>query len=141
MASHSPHALTFQTFLHGVTPDHLQGFFEGWPHPPRPDTHLKILRGSQARALARLPGGQVVGFVTALSDGVLSAYLPLLEVLPEWRGQGVASRLVELVITALGDLYMIDSACDDELVPFYERLGMVRGNAMIRRKDSRQNGR
>ncbi|WP_309570689.1 GNAT family N-acetyltransferase [Deinococcus sp.] len=132
---------TFQTTPDGITPDQLHGFFEGWPTPPSPDTLLRILHASQARAVARLTDGTVVGLVTAISDGVLSAYLPLVEVRHEWRGQGVASRLVELVMAALGDLYMIDTACDDELVPFYERFGMVRGNAMIRRDYARQAGR
>ena len=132
--------LTFQTTLAGMTPGHLHGFFGGWPNPPTPDTLLRILNGSQARALARLRDGTVIGFVTALSDSVLSAYIPLLEVRPEWRGQGVASRLVEMVMAALGDLYMIDTACDDDLVPFYERFGMVRGNAMILRRYERQTG-
>ena len=32
---------------------------------------------------------QVVGFVTAISDGVLSAYIPFLEVLPEYKSIGI----------------------------------------------------
>ncbi len=32
------------------------------------------------------PWTSVVGFVNALSDGRLSAYIPLLEVLPDYRG-------------------------------------------------------
>lgn len=130
----------YQTTLDDVHASQLQGFFEGWPNPPTPETLLCILRGSQSRCLARLPDGTVVGFVTALSDGVLSAYIPLLEVRPEWRGRGIASRLVELVMAELGDPYMIDTACNDDLVPFYKRFGMVRGNAMIRRNYARQDG-
>ena len=41
--------------------------------------------------LARDDAGRVVGFVTAISDGVLSAYIPLLEVLPEYQGAGSAA--------------------------------------------------
>jgi hypothetical protein len=33
----------------------------------------------------------VVGFITAISDGVLTAYVPFLEVLPAHRRQGVAN--------------------------------------------------
>lgn len=141
MTDQSSNRVEYQTTLDDLHPGHPHGFFEGWPNPPTPQTLLRILHGSQARALARTPDGQVVGFVTALSDGVLSAYIPLLEVRPEWRGQGVASRLVESVMDALGDLYMIDTACDDSLVPFYQRFGMSRGKAMILRRYARQNGR
>ena len=133
--------LSFQTDLAGVTPAQLTGFFEGWPQPPSPETLHRLLAGSQARVLARTQDGQVIGFVNALSDGVLSAYIPLLEVRREWRGQGVASRLIERLFAELGDLYMLDTACDDDLVPFYERFGMRRGNAMIRRNYARQSGR
>ena len=34
------------------------------------------------------------GFVTALSDGDFAAFIPLLEVFPEYHGQGVGSELV-----------------------------------------------
>jgi hypothetical protein len=27
----------------GITPPQLQGFFEGWPDPPSPETHLRLL--------------------------------------------------------------------------------------------------
>lgn len=132
--------LSFQTDLAGLTPAQLTGFFEDWPQPPSSETLYRLLEGSQARVLARLPDGQVIGFVNALSDGVLSAYIPLLEVRREWRGQGVASQLIKRLFAELGDLYMIDTACDDDLVPFYERFGMRRGNAMIRRDYARQSG-
>jgi GNAT superfamily N-acetyltransferase len=36
-----------------------------------------------------------VGFITAITDGVLTTYLPQLEVLAEYRGQGIGSALVE----------------------------------------------
>lgn len=82
----------------------------------------------------------MVGFVNAISDGVLTASIPLLEVRREWRGQGMASELIRVLVEQLGGLYMINTSCDDDLVPFYERFGMMRGNAMIFRNDERQSG-
>jgi len=67
--------------------------------------------------------GQVVGFVTALSDGVLSAYLPLLEVLPAQRQRGVGTELVRRVLDKVGPRYMVDVMCDADVFAFYERLG------------------
>ena len=66
----------------------------------------------------------MVGFVTAISDGVLSAYVPLLEVLPDYQGRGIGSELICRMLARLNDLYMVDLVCDAELVPFYERLGL-----------------
>ncbi|WP_407666821.1 GNAT family N-acetyltransferase [Nakamurella alba] len=78
----------------------------------------------------------MVGFVTAVSDGVLAAYLPLLEVLPEFQGQGIGSELVRRMLDLLGGLYMVDVVTDPDVVPFYERFGMVPGTAlMLRRRD------
>jgi ribosomal protein S18 acetylase RimI-like enzyme len=109
----------------GVEADDLAGgFFVGWPQPPSPERHLELLRGSDQIVLARADG-RVVGFVTAISDGVLSAYVPLLEVLPAYQGQGIGSELMRRLLAQLEGLYMVDLCCDAELEPFYQRLGLL----------------
>ena len=118
-------SVEYTTSLVGVAPDHLRGFFEGWPSPPSPERHLEILRGSYRVALAREPGRpEVIGFANAISDGVLASFIPLLEVLPAHRGRGIGSELVRRLLAQLDDLYSIDLVCDPELRPFYERFGM-----------------
>ena len=124
--------MEYVTSLAGISPVHLEGFFVGWPTPPSPVQHWALLRGSTHIVLA-LDGDKVVGFINALSDGVLSAYIPLLEVRPEYQGTGVGSELVRRALDAIGDLYMIDLVCDENLMPFYERFGMFRWNAAIKR--------
>lgn len=133
--------IRFQTDLDGVTAARLRGFFAGWPNPPTPETHLRILRGCTAVVLAvDAESGRVVGFVTALSDGVLSAYLPLLEVLPGYRGRGIGSELVRRVLVALGELYMVDVTCDPDVMPFYLSLGLSRATGASMRRYPRQSG-
>jgi ribosomal protein S18 acetylase RimI-like enzyme len=112
----------------GVEPPDLEGFFVDWPTPPSAEHHLALLRGSSHLVLAR-DGARVVGFATAISDGVLSAYIPLLEVLPEYQGQGIGTELVRRLLAVLGGLYMVDLVCDEDVVPFYERLGLQRLDA------------
>lgn len=125
----------YQTNLQGITPQQLEGFFVGWPDPPSPDTHLRILKGSAFVVLA-LEGGRVIGFVSAISDGVLSAYISLLEVLAERQGRGVGRELMQRMNALLEGLYMIDVLCDDEVLSFYEKLGFqAAGGAMVRRYD------
>ena len=131
----------YRTHLDAIGADDLTGFFVGWPSPPDPATHLRILERAYAVALAvDADSGQVVGFANAISDGVLSAYIPLLEVLPDWQGRGIGTRLIEVLLGELDDLYMVDLVCDAELAPFYEPLGFVVLTGMARRNYDRQSG-
>ena len=109
--------------LDDVRADDLRGFFVGWAATPTPDQHLAILRGSDHVVLAR-DGRRVVGFATAISDGVVSAFIPLLEVIPDYQGQGVGSELMRRMLDLLERLYMVDLCCDAALEPFYTRFGM-----------------
>lgn len=119
----------------GIQRDQLTGgFFSGWPVKPSPHRHLELLRRSYAVELA-LDEGKVVGFATATSDGVLSAYIPLLEVLAQYQRQGIGSELIRRLLLQLEGLYMIDLSCDEALEPFYERLGFqVLDRAMGQRR-------
>jgi ribosomal protein S18 acetylase RimI-like enzyme len=127
--------IEYATTLEGVEPDDLEGFFVDWPSRPTTDVHLALLRGSELVVLARDgESGRVIGFVNAIGDGVLSAFVPLLEVLPEHRGRGIGTELVRRLLALLEDRYMVDLCCDEELVPFYERLGMSRLAGMGRRR-------
>jgi len=133
--------ITYTDDLAGITAEQLRGFFADWPTPPTPHTHLRLLRGSDALELAKdETTGRVVGFVTAVSDGVLSAHIPLLEVLPAYQGRGIGSELVRRLLLKLQHLYMIDLLCDVDLQPFYQRQGMLPATGMMVRNYARQCG-
>ena len=122
--------------------DQCTGFFVGWPNPPVPGTLLKILQQSGEIVLAvDTETSQLIGFINAVTDGVLSAYIPLLEVLPEYQHRGIGRKLVELMLEKLDGYYMIDLVCDDSLKPFYEHFGMSRTGAMVLRDYSAQSGK
>ncbi len=129
----------YQTNLEHVSAENLEGFFIGWLNPPIPAKHLEILRGSSHVCLA-LEDEKVVGFITAISDGVLSAYIPLLEVLPEFQGQGIGHELVQQMLKVLSKLYMIDLLCDENLQSFYAKCGMLESQGMLIRNYKRQSG-
>ena len=126
--------------LAGITPEQLKGgFFVGWSNPPDAETHLHILQGSYKVWLA-LDDERVVGFITAISDGVLTAFIPLLEVLEDYQTQGVGSELTRRMLNSLDHLYSVDLMCDDDVQPFYERLGLTPYTGMIYRNYNRQSG-
>ncbi len=131
--------ITYTESLDGITTEQLSGpFFVGWPSPPAPAAHLRILQGSSAVVLARADDGAVIGFITAISDGVSAAYIPHLEVTPSYQGQGIGSELVRRMQARLSHVYMVDLLCDEDVQPFYERLGMHPYTGMLLRNYDRQ---
>lgn len=132
--------IVYTSSVDDLNPQQLVGFWVGWPNPPTPQTHLKILRNSYVVWLARVSAddGQVVGFINAVSDGVQAAYIPNLEVLPAYQGCGIGSELARRMLDSLKHLYMIDLICDAHLQPFYARLGMRPYSGMIQRNYARQ---
>ena len=133
--------MIYKNSLDGISADMLKGFFVDWPNPPNPQTHLKLLKKSSKVVIAiDDKTNQVVGFITAISDGVLSAYIPFLEVLPEYKNKGIGKELVDRMLKELDDIYMIDLCCDDDLVPYYEKFGMTKTNGMVLRNYKMQSG-
>lgn len=134
--------MLYTNSLEGISADMLTGFFDGWPNPPSPQTHLTLLKNSSKVIIAiDEQKNKVVGFITAISDGVLSAYIPLLEILPEYKNQGIGKELVNRMLNSLEDIYMIDLCCDNDLVPYYKKFGMHQTNGMIFRNFNMQSGR
>ncbi len=133
--------MIYKNSLDGISSDMLKGFFVNWPNPPKLETHLKLLKNS-SKVVIGLDDNtdQVIGFITAISDGVLSAYIPLLEVLPEYKNKGIGKELVNRMLKELDDIYMIDLCCDDDLVPYYDKFGMIKTNGMILRNYKKQSG-
>lgn len=118
------------------------GFFEGWPNPPDKSVHRRILEKSY-KAIVALDEEKncIIGFINIISDGVLSAYIPLLEVIPSYRKQGIGAELLRYALEETKDFYMIDLLCDASLQNYYETFGMVKAQGMATRNYQKQNGR
>ncbi|MBS4174669.1 GNAT family N-acetyltransferase [Bacillus sp. FJAT-49736] len=133
--------MLYKNCLEGISSDMLDGFFVGWPDPPNPKTHFRLLKNSSKVVIALDDNtNQVVGFITAISDGVLSAYIPFLEVLPEYKNKGIGKELVKRMLIELDIIYMVDLCCEDNLVPYYEKFGMLKSNGMLVRNFEMQSG-
>jgi len=133
--------IVYTDSLGNIRPDNLNGFFEGCANAPSPQTHQRILANSDEVVLAIDDEiGDIVGFVTAITDGVLSAFIPLLEVLSAYRGQGIGTELMRRMLKKLDSFYAIDLVCDRESASFYGRFGMKPALGMMLRNYARQSG-
>ena len=129
--------IKYQTTIENITPDKLIGFFVGWPNPPSSETLLESLKNSGKIVLAiDSETNMVIGFINAVTDNTLAAYIPLLEVLPEYQKRGIGAELVKRILNQLENLYMIDLVCDENMNSFYEKFGFNKMNSQIIRNFS-----
>ena len=89
--------------------------------PPRPITLVWPAQGA------------IVGALVAMTDGE-ATYLTDLEVNPEFRGQGIGTKLMNELIAQVGNTNIILMTADAEA--FYEKFGFTPRQAMIRRPTS-----
>ena len=106
-------------------------FFVGWPTKPNFEKirrHLAV-----AQSIFAVEDGMVVGLITALTDKTMFAFIPLIEVIPDFQRKGIGSVLVKGMEAQLAEIYGIDLICDSDMVPFYHELGFSLWTAMIKR--------
>lgn len=119
----------------GIGEDMLDGFFVGWPRRPTAAQHLAVLRASYRSVVAvDDAAGLVAGFVTMVSDGVLTAFIPWLEVLPGYQRQGIGTELMRRILAGTERFYSVDLVCDEALLPYYARFGMRGASSAVLRR-------
>ncbi|MEA5038963.1 MAG: GNAT family N-acetyltransferase [Clostridiaceae bacterium] len=70
-------------------------------------------------------GETLVGLICALDDGVMTAYIHFLLVRPEYQGQGIGNRLLEMTKETYRDYLRIVLVGVNEKIPFYEHSGFA----------------
>jgi len=125
--------ITYKSSLEGIEPTMLQGFFVGWRQSLTEAQHFTILQNSSHIVLA-LEDDKVVGFINALSDRVHFAFIPMLEVLPEYQNNGIGRELTNRMLGQLAGLTCIDLTCDKDMQGYYEQFGMFKSHGMVIRK-------
>ncbi len=116
--------IDYRYSLGGITNEGLHGFFVGWPQPPSVFKFRKILKNSFAFIVAYdTKTKKVIGFVTAISDGIFAAFIPLLEVKTEYQRKGIGRELLRRMESRLSGNYSIDIVCNRELESFYADVG------------------
>ena len=64
--------------------------------------------------------------------------IPLLEVLPEYQGQGIGTELMQRMLETLDTMYAVDIVCDESAAQFYDAKGFFRCVGMVKRNYANQ---
>ncbi|MGO1368826.1 MAG: GNAT family N-acetyltransferase [Senegalia sp. (in: firmicutes)] len=127
--------IEYITNIEEIDSNDLKGFFVGWKKPLTSEEHYKTLKNSDYFVIGYdNKKSKVVGFINALSDKVNFAFIPMLEVLPEYQSKGMGSKLFEMMLELLQNIDCIDLTCDTHMQEFYEKFGMMKSQGMIKRK-------
>lgn len=127
--------IIYQKDLNNISKNQLKGFFVGWSSPLTVAQHFQILENSQCFVLARdTESNQVIGFINALSDNVNFAFIPMLEVLPDYQNKGIGTQLMKIMLEQLSEITCVDLTCDENMQAFYQRFSMLKSHGMILRK-------
>ena len=96
-----------------------------WPEANYPDKLFAALQNSET-VFCAFDGKKLVGLIRAIDDSSIFAMIHFLLVNPEYRGQHIASQLVEKVKEKYKDImYLKVVPIDENAKHFYEKLGFV----------------
>lgn len=137
----NPEKRVYSTKKEDIKNVKIGNFFVGWPNKPS----IEILRQSIERSdyvvlAIDTEKNALAGYITAITDHTLSAYIPFLEVEETYQKQGIGQTLVQKMLEQLNHLYMIDLVCDKKLADFYSEAGFQSWHAMIKRNYANQSG-
>lgn len=128
----------YRTTIEGLDESAFDGFGEGWRHPLAPKTLKRVLEGSSHVVVAvDVTTGNLAGYINAISDGIMCAFIPLLEVRPSFQHAGIGSELVRRMLGELSEFYAVDLVCDAAMQGFYSQFDLQSVSAMVRRRFDR----
>ena len=91
-----------------------------WPERTIEDLQAMLERYPAVGAWA---GDELVGFARTITDSRFRGYIEDLLVLKEYRGDGIGTRIMELIMESLKDIDVVTFFCQRRLVEYYESLG------------------
>lgn len=97
-----------------------------WSSGHYPDK-LEIAMKNYPTVYTAWDGDKLVGLLSAMDDGVMTAYIHYLLVRPDYQGKGVGEQLLERTKEKYRDYLRIVLVAYDNVCGFYERCGFSKG--------------
>lgn len=99
-----------------------------WPEANYPDKLFAALQNSET-VICAFDDEKLIGLIRVIDDSSMFAIIHFLLVNPEYRGQHIASRLVEMVKEKYKEItYLKVVPIDENAKRFYEKLGFEDAN-------------
>jgi ribosomal-protein-alanine N-acetyltransferase len=91
------------------------------------DNSLRMLTDPSREVYVALIKDKVVGFIVLIMSGALVGYIQTVGVVPEWRNEGIGSKLLkfaeELIFSKAPNAFMCVSSFNKKAQELYKRLG------------------
>ncbi len=112
---------------HELSPDSLERLFlsVGWESGKYPEK-LSLSMKNFKSVFTAWDGDKLVGLVSAMDDGVLTAYVHYLLVDPEYQKHGIGRKLMEMVKQEYSSYMKICLIAENDAIKFYETCGFKR---------------
>ena len=97
-----------------------------WSSGNYPDKLVIAMRNSSS-VFTAWDGDKLVGLANVLDDGIMTAYVHYLLIMPEYQRIGIGKKLVEMISESYKDYLRIVLIAYDEGIEFYKHCGFEVG--------------
>jgi GNAT superfamily N-acetyltransferase len=107
----------------------------GWTRPASEEALAEVLKAGPA--VGAWDGDKLVGFVRALSDGHLVAYVEDVMVHEGYRRSGVGRQLMVRLLEEIGNVAKVNLFCEPPVTGFYEGNGFRQTSYVLMQREKR----
>lgn len=85
---------------------------------------------NMSKVISAWEGDKLVGLCCSLDDGVMTAYIHYLLVLPEYQNKGIGTTLLKKTLAEYESFFRVELIAEKSAVEYYEKLGFVDVDAL-----------